>query len=86
LSSLDEVVSCGGRKNVQPTVRKIAEHARSMLGTDPIRSSWPCPAMCSRGASHRQVYVSAPQIIAAVVGDAEPTRGGRVTAQWTHTA
>ena len=34
LGLLDEVVWFGGPKNVEPTVRRIAEHARDIMGAD----------------------------------------------------
>jgi hypothetical protein len=81
LSILDEVVWFGGPKNVRPTVRRIAQHARDILDAD---LSYPI-IMTRSGdvldGAHRiaKAYVTGLEVISAVVLDDWPAPDGTIT-------
>jgi hypothetical protein len=78
LGILDEVVWFGGPKNVQPTVRRIAEHARDIVGADlgyPIITTKAGDVL---DGAHRiaRAYLEGQTSIAAVVLDEWPPPDG----------
>lgn len=80
LNILDDVVWYGGPKNVAPTIRSVAEHARDIFSTD---MSYPI-IMTSSGVvldgAHRiaRAYLEGQRVIAAVVIDDWPPPDGSV--------
>ena len=78
LNILDAVVWFGGPKNVEPTIRRIAEHARDIFSAD---LSYPI-IMTESGdvldGAHRiaRAYIESLQNIAAVVLDDWPPADG----------
>jgi hypothetical protein len=78
LNILDEVVWFGGPKNVQPTVRRIAQHARDILDAD---LSYPI-IMTRSGdvldGAHRiaKAYLAGLEVISAVILEDWPTPDG----------
>src|SRR5215470_7524012 len=80
LNILDEVVWFGGPKNVQPTVRRIAQHARDILDAD---LSYPI-IMTRSGdvldGAHRiaKAYLNGRETLPAVVLDDWPPPDGIV--------
>ena len=80
LNILDEVVWFGGPKNVQPTVRTVAERAHDIFNAD---LSYPI-IMTKSGdvldGAHRiaKAYLSGQQVISAVVLDDWPAPDGAV--------
>jgi hypothetical protein len=80
LNILDEVVWFGGPKNVQPTVRTVAERAHDIFNAD---LSYPI-IMTKSGdvldGAHRiaKAYLSGQQVISAVVLDDWPAADGAV--------
>jgi hypothetical protein len=82
LNILDEVVWFGGPKNVQPTVRGIAAHARDIFAAD---LSYPI-IMTRSGevldGAHRiaKAYLTGQQVISAVVLDEWPAPDGIIDA------
>jgi hypothetical protein len=82
LNILDEVVWFGGPKNVQPTVRRIAQHARDILDAN---LSYPIIKTRSGDVldgAHRiaKAYLSGQQVISAVVLDHWPAPDGTIGA------
>jgi len=78
LDILDAVVWFGGPKNVQPTVRRIAEHARDIFSAD-----LSCPIITTRSGdvldgAHRiaRAYVEGRRSIPAVVLEDWPPPDG----------
>ena len=78
LGILDAVVWFGGPKNVQPTVRRVAEHARDIFGAD-----LSCPIIMTRSGdvldgAHRiaRAYVEGRRSIPAVVLEDWPPPDG----------
>lgn len=78
LGVLDEVVWFGGPKNVQPSVRRVAEHARDIFGAD-----LQCPIIATRAGdvldgAHRiaRAYIEGRTSIAAIVLDDWPPPDG----------
>lgn len=82
LRLLDEVVWFGGPKNVEPTVRRVAEHVRDIVGAD---LSWPI-IMTRDGeildGAHRvaRAYLEGIATLPAVVLDGWPPPDGKVEA------
>lgn len=82
LNILDEVVWFGGPKNVQPTVRSIAQHARDIHDAD---LSYPI-IMTRSGdvldGAHRiaKAYLSGLEVISAVVLEQWPAPDGTIDA------
>jgi len=82
LNILDEVVWFGGRNNVQPTVRRVAQHARDIFDAD---LSYPI-IMTGSGdvldGAHRiaKAYLTGQQVISAVVLDHWPAPDGTIDA------
>jgi hypothetical protein len=82
LNILDEVVWFGGPKNVQPTVRRIAQHARDILDAD---LSYPI-IMTQSGdvldGAHRiaKAYLAGLEVISAVVLEDWPAPDGIIDA------
>src|SRR5262249_60561574 len=82
LGILDEVVWFGGPKNVQPTVRRIAEHAGDIMGAD-----LSCPIIVTKAGdvldgAHRvaKAYLDGTGSVAAIVLDDWPPPDGVVEA------
>jgi hypothetical protein len=82
LGILDEIVWFGGPKNVQPTVRKIAEHALDIMAVDLT-----CPIITTRAGevldgAHRiaRAYLEGIGSIPAVVLDEWPPPDGLLKA------
>lgn len=80
LGLLDEVVWFGGPKNVEPTVRRIAEHARDILAADVAR-----PIIMTRDGvvldgAHRvaKAYLDGIAQLPAVVLDGWPPPDGNI--------
>jgi hypothetical protein len=82
LNILDEVVWFGGPKNLRPTVRRIAQHARDIGDAD---LSYPI-IMTRSGdvldGAHQiaKAYLSGQQVISAVVIDHWPASDGTIDA------
>lgn len=82
LTILDEVVWFGGPKNVRPTIRLVAEHARDIFDAD---LSYPI-IMTKSGdlldGAHRiaKAYLSGVQVLSAVILDDWPAPDGVVDA------
>lgn len=83
LSILDEVVWFGGPKNVEPTIRRVAERARDMLAADLA-----FPIIMTRAGeildgAHRiaRAYLEGRSHIAAVVIDDWPPPDGVMFAE-----
>jgi hypothetical protein len=78
LNVLDDVVWFGGPKNVQPTIRRVAQHARDIFHAD---LSYPI-IMTKSGdvldGAHRiaKAYLSGQQMISAVLLDDWPQPDG----------
>jgi hypothetical protein len=82
LNILDEVVWFGGPKNVQPTVRSIATHARDIFDAD---LSYPIIMTASGNVldgAHRiaKAHLSGQRLIRAVIIDDWPPPDGSISA------
>jgi len=78
LKLLDDVVWFGGPKNVEPTVRRVADHARSILAAD---LTYPIIVTASGDVldgAHRvaRAYIEGQQSVSAVVLDDWPPPDG----------